>query len=100
MRTIIMTRLLALLCGITTMININTEETIINLSKICNQTLKEVPDWQPIQDVIENIDYNEIDDVRKHMSKALLRSKMFDRFKYNGYILLVVDCYWFNSFRL
>ena len=90
-----MTRLLALLCGITTMTNINTEfnteETIINLSKICNQTLKEVPDWQTIQDVIENLDYNEIDDIRKYMFKALLRSKMFDRFKYNGYIQLVVD---------
>lgn len=43
-----MTRLLASLCGITTMTNINyefkTEESINNLSSICNQQLKEVPD--------------------------------------------------------
>ena len=95
MRTIIMTKLFALLCGITTMTGINdefhTEEAIQNLSKICNQELKEIPDWQTIQDVIEQLDYHEIDDIRKYMFKALLRSKMFDRFRYNGYIQLIVD---------
>lgn len=58
MRTIIFTKLLALICGITTMTGINdkfnTEETIKNLSTICNQSLKEVPDWQTIQDVLNN----------------------------------------------
>lgn len=95
MRTIIMTRLLALLCGITTMTEINnefnSEQAIANLSKICNQNLKEIPDWQTIQDVIEQLDYNEIDNVRKYMFKALLRSKMFDKFRYDGYIQLIVD---------
>ena len=95
MRTIIMTKLFALLCGITTMTGINdefhTEEAIENLSKICDQELKEIPDWQTIQDVIEQLDYNEIDDIRKYMFKALLRSKMFDRFRYNGCIQLIVD---------
>ena len=95
MRTIIMTKLFALLCGITTMTGINdgfnTEEAIQNLSKICNQELKEIPDWQTIQDVIEDLNYNEIDDIRKYMFKALLRSKMFDRFRYNGCIQLIVD---------
>lgn len=94
-RTIVMTRLLALLCGITTMTNINsefdTEEAIKNLSTICNQELEEIPNWQTIQDVIENLNYKEIDNIRKYMFKALLRSKMFDRFKYNHYIQLVVD---------
>ena len=95
MRTIIMTKLFALLCGITTMTGINekfnTEQVIKNLSKICNQHLNEIPNWQTIQDVIEQLDYNEIDDIRKYMFKALLRSKMFDRFRYNGYIQLIVD---------
>ena len=94
-RTIIMTKLFALLCGITTMTGINdefnTEEAIQNLSKICNQELKEIPDWQTIQDVIEELDYSEIDNIRKYMFQALLRSKMFDRFRYNGCIQLIVD---------
>ena len=95
MRTIIMSKLFALLCGITTMKGINnefnTEEAIKNLSTICNQELKEIPDWQTIQDVIEQLDYNEIDDIRKYMFKALIRSKMFDRFRYKKCIQLIVD---------
>ncbi len=95
MRTIIMTKLLALMCGITTMAGINskfnTEESIKNLSKICNQELNEIPHWQTIQDVIEQLDYKEIDEIRKYMFNALLRSKMFDKFKHNGCIQLVVD---------
>ena len=90
-----MTRLFALLCGITTMTDINNkfnkEEAIKNLSIICEDNLKEIPDWQTIQDVIEELDYNEINDIRKYMFKALLRSKMFDRFRYNGCIQLIVD---------
>ena len=95
MKTIIMTRLLALLCGLTTMSDINkkfnTEEAIKNLSIICDQNLKEIPDWQTIQDVIEQLEYSEIDNIRKYIFKALLRSKMFDRFRYNGCIQLIVD---------
>ena len=95
MRTIIMTKLFSLLCGITTMTGINnklnTEEAIKNLSDICNQDLEEIPDWQTIQDVIENLNIEEINDIRKYMFKALLRSKMFDRFRYKNYIQLVVD---------
>ena len=95
MRSIVITRLLALLCGITTMTDINkkfkTEEAIKNISTLCNQQLKEIPDWQTIQDVIEELDYNEIDNIRKYIFKALLRSKMFDKFRYNKCIQLIVD---------
>lgn len=94
-RTIVMTRLFALLCGITTMTEINskfnTEQAIKNLSTICNQELKEIPNWQTIQDVIETLNYKEIDEIRKYIFTALLRSKMFDRFRYNGSIQLIVD---------
>ncbi len=95
MRTIIMTRLVALLCGITTMKEINstfkTEEAIKNLSILCNQDLEEIPDWQTIQDVIEQLNYEEIDNIRKYMFQALLRSKMFNKYRYNNYVQLVVD---------
>lgn len=94
-RTIMVTRLIALICGITTMIEINstfkTEEAIKNLSTLCNQELEEIPNWQTIQDVIEQLDYNEIENIRKYMFQALLRSKMFDRYRYNNFIQLVVD---------
>ena len=95
MKTIIMTKLFALLCGITTKKGINqefnTEETIINLSEICNQNLKEVPDWQTIQDVIEDLSIDEINAIRKYIVTALIRSKMFDRFRYKNRFQLLVD---------
>ena len=94
-RTIVMTRLFALICGITTMTEINTnfnsEDAIKNLSSICNQKLKEIPDWQTIQDVIETLDIKEIENIRKYIVKALIRSKMFDKYRYNGTFQLLVD---------
>lgn len=102
MKTIIFTKLIALICGITTMAGINdsfnTEETIKNLSIICRQPLKEVPDWQTIQDVIEQLNYEEIDEIRQYIFKALIRSKMFDKFRYNNSIQLLVDATGLTSF--
>lgn len=95
MKSLIMTRLLALICGITSMTEINSsfnkEEAIKNLSIICNQNLKEVPDWQTIQDTIEMLDIQEIENIRKYIVNALIRSKMFDKYKYNGAFQLLVD---------
>jgi len=96
-KTIIMTRLFALICGITTMTEINStdnfnkEDAIKNLSTICNQNLKEVPNWQTVQDVIEQLDIKEIEDIRRYIVKALIRSKMFDKYRYNGAFQLIVD---------
>jgi len=97
MKAIIMTRLFALICGITTMTEINgidkfnTEDAIKNLSVICNQNLKEVPNWQTIQDVIEQLEIKEIEDIRRYIVKSLIRSKMFDKYRYNGAFQLIVD---------
>ena len=97
-RAIIMTRLFALICGITTMTEINSpskfnvDNAIENLSSICNQNLKETPDWQTIQDVIEEMDIKEIEGIRKYIVNAFIRSKMFDKWRYNnGAFQLVVD---------
>lgn len=95
MKTIILTRLIALICGVTTMSEIskkfNTEKAIKNLSVICNQELKEIPNWQTIQDVFEELSIEEIEDIRKYMAFALIRSKMFDKYRHNNMIQLLVD---------
>lgn len=94
-RTIITVKLLALVCGITTMTGINdtfdTETAIKNISTICGQNLKEIPDWQTIQDVIETLDYEEINDIRQYIFRTLLRSKMFNKYRYKNCVQLVVD---------
>ena len=95
MRTIIFTRLFALICGITTMNGMtrtfNTENTIKNLYVICKQNFNEIPNWQTIQDVLEDLDIEEIRNIRKYIVKTLIRSKMFDKYRYNGYFQVLVD---------
>ncbi len=87
MKTICITRLSPLLCGITTM----TDICIKNLSKIYNQNLKELPYWETIQDVFMNIKTDELRNIQKYIVKSLIRSKMFGRYKYDGYFQLIVD---------
>ena len=96
MKTICVTRLFALLCGLTTMTDIssddfNTNDCIKNLSKICGQNLEEIPYWETIQDVFITINTNELRNVQKYIVKALIRSKMFDKYRFNGSFQLLFD---------
>ena len=96
MKTICVTRLFGLLCGLTTMTDIssddfNTNDCIKNLSKICGQNLEEIPYWETIQDVFINIKTNELRDIQKYIVKALIRSKMFDKYRFNGSFQLLFD---------
>lgn len=102
-KSLIMTRLFGLICGITSMTEMNSvfnkDDAIKNLSVICNQTLKEVPDCQTIQDAIEMLNIQEIENIRKYIVKALIRSKMFDKYKYNGAFQLLVDATGISSHK-
>lgn len=53
-KTICVTRSFSILCGLTTMYdissdNFNTDACIKNISKICNQALNELPYWKQFQ---------------------------------------------------
>lgn len=95
MKTICVTRLFGLLCGLTSMTsitdNFNTEATIKNFSDICNTKLSELPYWETIQDVFINLNINELRNIQKYIVKALLRSKMFDKYRYNNAFQLLFD---------
>ena len=96
MKTICVTRLFGLLCGLTTMTDIssddfNTNDCIKNLSKICGQNLEEIPYWETIQDVFINIKTNELRDIQKYIVKTLIRSKMVDKYRFNGSFQLLFD---------
>ena len=95
MKTICVTRLFALLCGITTMNSLtnkfDNENTIDNLSKIINADLSDLPHYDTINDVFDDLDINELRKIQKYIVNALIRSKMFDKFRYNGRFQLLVD---------
>ena len=95
MKTICVTRLFGLLCGLTTMTSItekfDTDIAISNLEKICGQELNELPYWETIQDVFINIKTDELRIIQKYIVKSLLRSKMFDKYKFNGCFQLLFD---------
>ena len=95
MKTICVTRLFGLLCGLTTMSDISnkmeTDCSIKNISNICNQDLDNLPYWETIQDVFINIKTDELRTIQKYIVKTLIRSKMFDRYRYNGCFQLLFD---------
>ena len=95
MKTICVTRLFGLLCGLTSMTDItnkfDSEIVIKNLSQICNQNLEELPYWETIQDVFINMNIDELRNIGKYIVKTLLRSKMFDKYKYKDCFQLLID---------
>lgn len=96
MKTICVTRLFGLICGLTSLSNIssdefNTDACIKNISTICNTRLTELPYWETIQDVFMNIKLSELKDIQKYIVKTLLRSKMFDKYKFESAFQLLFD---------
>lgn len=96
MSTITVTRLLGLICGIKSMREItqefNTEETIKNISNLLEIELEELPHYDTINNVFEQIDIKELQKIQKYMVQKLIRSKMFDKYRYKGkYFQIVID---------
>lgn len=64
MKSICITRLFALLCGITTMNSLtnkfNNDNTINNLSKIINEELNDLPHYDTINDVFDDMNIDEL----------------------------------------
>lgn len=96
MKVICVTRLFGLICGLTSLSTIssddfNTDSCIKNISNICNENLSELPYWETIQDVFINLKLSELRDIQKYIVKTLIRSKMFDRYRFNGAFQLLFD---------
>ena len=104
MSVITVTRLLGLLCGIKSMRNItekfNTEETIKNIANLLDMELEEIPHYDTINNVFENIKIDELRKIQKYMVTTLIRSKMFDKYRYKGkYFQIVIDGTGIMSFK-
>ena len=104
MSVITVTRLLGLLCGIKSMREttekFNTEETITNISKLLEIDLEELPHYDTINNVFEKIDIKQLRNIQKYMVNRLIRSKMFDKYRYKGkYFQIVIDGTGITSFK-
>lgn len=88
MSVITITRLMGLLCESKSMRNmterLNTEETIENIGKLLNVELDELPHYDTINNVFEKIKIEEMREIQKYMVNRLIRSKMFDKYRYKG----------------
>ncbi len=88
MKVICVTRLFGLLCGITTMNSLthkfNNEITISNFSKLLGCNLEDLPHYDTINDVFDDLNIDELRKIQKYIVNTLIRSKMFDKFRYDG----------------
>ena len=95
MKVVCVTRLLGLLCGISELVPLsdafNTQNTINNISLICKEKLEEIPYWETIQDVFKKMSIKELREIQKYIVKAFIRSKMFDKYKFDGAFQLIFD---------
>ena len=82
--------------GIVTMRNMNTvfneDAAIENLALLADEdNLTEMPDWQTANNYLERLDVGELEEIRRRMVKVLLRSRQFDRYKFQGCWRIIFD---------
>ena len=88
-------RILALCSGIQSMNGINehfnTDETIRNINNILRENYVELPHKDTIQLVINELKYEELEKIQAKMIRTLIRSKMLDKYRFNGMFHVVID---------
>ena len=96
MKVIFMVRLMGLMCEMKSMNgmtrDLNTEKAINNIAKIFKVKLEEIPHCDTINDVFQNINIEELEEIRKYMITKIIRSKMVNRYRIrNRYYHIIVD---------
>lgn len=88
-------RILALCCGIQSMNGIgrdfNTDETLENINRILNENYVELPHKDTLTNVINELNYGELEQIQTYMINTLIRSKMLDKYRFNGMFHVVID---------
>lgn len=73
LKVIFMVRLIGLMCEMKSMHEmtreLNTDEAIENIAKMCNLKLEDIPHCDTINDVFKNIKVEELEAIRKYMIK-------------------------------
>ena len=91
----ILTRILALCSGIDSMNGINkyfnTDEALTNINNILNEHYIELPHKDTLTNVIIELNHSELENIQTYMIKSLIRSKMLDKYRFNGFFHVVID---------
>lgn len=91
----IVVRILALCSGIQSMNGIgkdfNTDETVQNINNILNENYVELPHKDTLTNVINELKFSELENIQTYMIKSLIRSKMLDKYRFNGMFHIVID---------
>ena len=96
MKVIFMVRLLGLMCEIKSMhemtSELNTEEAIENIARICGLQLEEIPHCDTINNVFEQVKVEEIEEIRKYIITRLIRGKIIKKFLVRDkYYHIIID---------
>lgn len=91
----LLVRILALCSGIQSMNGIgkdfNTDETIQKINRILNENYIELPHKDTLSNVVNELKYEELENIQTYMIRTLIRSKMLDKYRYNGMFHVVID---------
>lgn len=91
----LLVRILALCSGIQSMNGIgrdfNTDETIENINNILNENYIELPHKDTLTNVVNELKFEELENIQTYMIRTLIRSKMLDKYRYNGMFYVVID---------
>lgn len=91
----LVTRILALCSGIQSMNGIsrdfNTDETINNINSILKENYIELPHKDTIQLVINELIFEELEEIQTKIIRTLIRNKMLDKYRFNGLFHVVID---------
>lgn len=91
----ILTRILALCSGIQSMnqisVDFNTDETLSNINNILNEFYIELPHKDTLTNIINSLVHEELENIQYLMIKSLIRSKVFDKYRFSGLFHIVID---------
>ena len=69
----------------------NSDVVVSNINNILKSNYIELPHKDTLINIISSIKFEEMEKIQTNIIKTLIRSKMFDKYRYNGLFHVVID---------
>ena len=69
----------------------NSDIVIANINNILKTNYVELPHKDTLINIISEIQFEELENIQTKIIKTLIRSKMLDKYRYNGFFYVVID---------